>query len=47
MVMKELTTNHTEIKVYPFDQHVPESKEVEFFFVRRSLTITARLFTRG
>ena len=31
MVVKELITNQTEIKVYPFDQHVPEIKEVDLF----------------
>ena len=29
MVEKQLTTNQTEIKVYPFHQHVNESKEVD------------------
>ena len=31
MVVKELITNQTEIKVYPFDQHVPECKELDLF----------------
>ena len=31
MLVKELITNQTEVKVYPFDQHVPESKEVDLF----------------
>ena len=31
MVMKKLITNQTEIKVYPFDQPVPESAEVDLF----------------
>ena len=29
MVLKELITNQTEIKWYPFDQNVPESKGVD------------------
>jgi len=32
LVVKELITNQTEIDVHPFDQHAPESKEVDFFF---------------
>lgn len=31
MEVKELITNQTEIKVHSFDQHVPESKEVDLF----------------
>ena len=31
MVVKELITNQTEIKVYLFDQPVPESTEVDLF----------------
>ena len=29
IVVKELITSQTEIKLYPFDQHVPISKEVD------------------
>ena len=31
MVVKELITNETEIKVYPFDQPAPENTEVDLF----------------
>ena len=30
-VVKELITSQTEVKVYPFDQHVPKSKGVDLF----------------
>ena len=46
MVVKELITNQTEIKVYPFDQHVLESTEVDLFLFYDNLLQFNHLFDK-
>ena len=46
MVVKELITNQTEIKVYPFDQHVLESTEVDLFLFDDHLLQFNHLFDK-
>ena len=46
MVVKELITNQTEIKVYPFDQPVPESTEVDLFLFDDHLLQFNHLFDK-
>ena len=46
MVVKELITNQTEIKVYLFDQPVPESTEVDLFLFDDHLLQFNHLFDK-
>ena len=46
MVVKELITNQMEIRVYPFDQPVPESTEVDLFLFDDHLLRFNHLFDK-